>query len=640
MTHPGSDAARMNSADGYFRLLVDAITDHAISFLDPDGRIRSWNPSARGILGYGPEEIIDRHFSCLYPQEAADAGAPEQELRTAAREGRFETEGWRVRKDGSRFLAHVVLTALRDADGKLVGFSSVTRDATAHHEQEDMLRQSEERFRLLVDSVREYAIFMLDAQGNVNSWNPGAERIKGYSVSEIIGQHFSRFFLPEDVARGKPEQELAEAIRYGSIAARGWRVRKDGSRFWADVVITALYERNGTLRGFAKITRDLTERKQIEALEEASRRAHEFLAMLSHELRNPLAPLRNVAEILRTGDLQPEKLQWARDVIERQVTHLARLVDDLLDVSRITSGRIEILREVVDVDTIVDRALESVQPLLEAKDQSFELSASAEPLKVEGDLTRLVQVLTNLLHNAVNYTPRGGHIRLIIARCGDDVEIRVRDTGSGIGPDLLPRIFDLFAQGQRSLDRSDGGLGVGLTLVRQIVSMHGGTVQAYSEGPGLGSEFIVRIPLLIAEPEGMSESGADASAAAGTGAGCCAGARRRIMVVDDNHDAALSTSLLLEFCGYEVRCAYDGPTALATAAEYRPDAILLDIGLPGMDGYEVAARLRRMPETAGVLLIAVTGYGQAEDRSRAQAAGFDHHVVKPVEPETLHALLQ
>lgn len=643
-------------------MLVEAATDYGIVVLDPAGHIRSWNPGAEHMTGYASSEVIGRHFSLFYAPEAVDQGVPDRLLESAALKGRIEDEGWRIRKDGSRFRVNAIVTALRAANGEIVGFSKITRDVTRRYEYEEMLRQSEERFRLLVSSVREYAIFLLDRHGHVSSWNPGAERIFGYTEGEIVEQHFSCLFPPEDVARGKPELELERALRYGSTTDEGWRTRKDGSRFWADVVLTVLRERDGSVRGFAKITRDLSERKQIEALEESNRHTNEFLAMLSHELRNPLAPLRNAADILRSSGLQTEKLQWARDVIDRQVTQLARLVDDLLDVSRITRGRIVILKELVDLEAVIASAAESVRPLIDAKGQSFEISPFTETLQVEGDFARLVQVVTNLLNNASKYTPRGGRISLNTLRNGHEAQIHVRDNGSGIAPDLLPRIFELFAQGQRTLDRSDGGLGIGLTLVRQIVSLHGGVVQALSAGCGQGSEFIVRLPLATARPGQHAPSASVQTAQASdspssssppsssppasssgpdrTGGGSAGEVHRRVLVVDDNQDAAQSTAMLLELFGHEVRCAHDGPTALAVAEDFRPDAILLDIGLPGMNGYEVAEQLRRTPSTRGTLLIAVTGYGQPEDRSRARAAGFDHHVVKPVEPETLQALLR
>jgi PAS domain S-box-containing protein len=494
----------------------------------------------------------------------------------------------------------------------------------------EVLRQSEERFRLLVEGVREYAIFMLDPDGYITTWNSGAERIKGYTADEIIGQHFSRFYPPDAIARDWPAHELRVARKKGRFEEEGWRLRKDGTPFWANVVITSLYSPDGQLVGFAKVTRDLTDRKRIEALEQAERQMTEFLAMLGHELRNPLAPIRNAVAMMQMSELNEPSLRWARDVIDRQVAHLARLVDDLLDVSRITSGRISMRQEALELAAIVAGAVEASRPLIEARKHTLETVLPDEPLLVEGDLTRLSQVLLNLLNNAAKYTPEGGHIRLTVEQEGEEVVVRVRDTGIGIPPELLPKIFDLFTQGDRSLDRPEGGLGIGLTLVHRLVHMHGGSVEAHSEGPGHGSEFVVRLPLFTVPAPGDSPVQDAESSSTGF---------RRVLVVDDNHDSAESMAILLEIWGHEVRAAYDGPSALALATEYRPDIVLLDIGLPGMSGYEVAKRLRELPELKGMVLVAVTGYGQQSDRERTRAVGFDHHLLKPVDPVRLQELL-
>ncbi|MFL6200205.1 MAG: PAS domain S-box protein, partial [Thermoanaerobaculia bacterium] len=323
-----------------FRLLVESVKDYAIFMLDPEGRIMSWNAGARNIKGYQAEEIIGRHFSIFYPPEAIARGWPEHELEVAKREGRFAEEGWRLRKDGSSFWANVVITALWDKTGTLRGFAKVTRDLTERRMRQEFLRESEERFRLLVESIKDYALFMLDPEGRIVSWNAGARALKGYRADEVIGRHFSLFYPSEAIARGWPEHELETAIAEGRFEDEGWRVRKDGSRFWANVIITPLYDEERRLRGFAKITRDLSDRKRVERLEEAERQMHEFLAMLAHELRNPLAPIRNALAVMQRSELNEQTLDWSRSVIDRQVTHLTRLVDDLLDVSRITKGKI------------------------------------------------------------------------------------------------------------------------------------------------------------------------------------------------------------------------------------------------------------------------------------------------------------
>ncbi len=366
-------------------------------------------------------------------------------------------------------------------------------------------------------------------------------------------------------------------------------------------------------------------------VQEADRRKNEFLAMLAHELRNPLAPIRNAVQILRLrGPMQPE-LQDVRDMIERQVQHLVRLVDDLLDVSRITRGKIQLQMEPVDVAAVVGRAVETSRPLLDARKHQLSVSLPTESLRVQADPVRLGQVLSNLLNNAAKYTEEGGRIWLSAEREGKEILLRVRDTGVGIPPHMLASVFDLFTQVDRSLDRSEGGLGIGLTLVRRLVELHAGSVQAFSAGPNQGSEFVVRLPALTAEPfPRMSSNGAGMPSAEST--------QHRILVVDDNVDAADSLALLLHLAGHEVRVCHDGPAAVAAAQDFHPDIVLLDIGLPGMDGYEVARRLREQEALAEALLVALTGYGQEEDLRRSQEAGFDHHLVKPVEPATLFTL--
>ena len=281
-----------------YKLLVEQAKDYALFLLDRDGRIMSWNAGAQRLKGYCAEEIVGRHFSTFYTREAVDSGWPQHELKVATAEGRFEDEGWRVRKDGSRFWANVVITALRDEEGRLLGFSKITRDLTDRKLHEEALRQSEERFRLLIEGVVDYAIFMLDTDGVVTSWNAGAERIKGYKRDEIIGKHLSRFFLPEDIEAGKPWEELAAARRDGRAESEGWRVRKNGERFWARAVLSALYDGSGRLRGFAKVTQDLTDRRHLQDLEKATKNVNEFIATLAHELRNPLAPIRTAVQVM------------------------------------------------------------------------------------------------------------------------------------------------------------------------------------------------------------------------------------------------------------------------------------------------------------------------------------------------------
>jgi signal transduction histidine kinase/DNA-binding response OmpR family regulator len=369
-------------------------------------------------------------------------------------------------------------------------------------------------------------------------------------------------------------------------------------------------------------------------VQEADRQKNEFLAMLAHELRNPLAPIRNAVQVLETETALPRQQQWAREVIARQVQQMVRMVDDLLDVSRITRGKITLRTETVDVAKVIADAVETSRPLIEARRHELNVNLPQQPLRTRGDPARLAQVIANLLNNAAKYTEEGGRIWLGVEREAEEVVVRVRDTGVGVPPDMLASIFEPFAQVERSIDRSQGGLGIGLTLVRRLVELHEGRVEAYSAGPGAGSEFVVRLPALADTLPGTPPSnGKHASPA-----------RRlpplRTLIIDDNVDGAESLAVLLRALGLEVQTAYDGPEGLSAAAEFRPEVVLLDIGLPKMDGYEVARRLRRTWGGEPLLLIALSGYGQAEDRQRSLQAGCDHHFVKPMAPDVLVSLLQ
>jgi signal transduction histidine kinase len=375
-------------------------------------------------------------------------------------------------------------------------------------------------------------------------------------------------------------------------------------------------------------------------IQQADRQKNEFLSMLAHELRNPLAPIRNAAAILRTADDDPVNRRWAACVIDRQVCHMVRMVDDLLDISRINRGKIRLRRETVDLADIIAQAVEASRPDVASRRHDLTVVLPPDPPRVDGDPTRLAQVVTNLLNNAAKYTEPGGRIRLAVETDGGpfgDAVIRVRDTGIGIPPDMLTAVFDLFTQVDNSLDHSEGGLGIGLTLVRRIVDLHGGSVQAHSDGPGRGSEFVVRLPLArrAAEPtEGPTLNGKNGQAADRPEK-----PTRRVLVVDDNTDGAESLAQLLRLDGHAVEVAHDGPAALDAAAEFRPQVMVLDIGLPGMDGFEVARRLRARPDGRDLVLVALTGYGRDDDRALSRAAGFDHHLVKPAELDALRRIL-
>jgi PAS domain S-box-containing protein len=619
---PGSQAQ-----DSVFRLLVEGVTDYAIFMLDPKGHIVSWNLGAERLKGYRRDEIVGRHFSTFYTREAIERGWPQHELEVAERVGRFEDEGWRVRKDGTTFWANVVITALRDPQGRLHGFSKITRDLTERRAHEERLRESEEGFRLMLEGVQDYAIFMLDPEGRVTSWNAGAQRITGYTADEIIGHSFEIFFLPEDVAAGQPSAELRQAMLNRRAEDRGWRLRKDGSRFWAEAVVTLLRDESGRMRGFAKVVRDLSDKKRMESLEEQGRNLTEFLAMLAHELRNPLAPIRNALAIMEASEPGAARIKWSREVIERQTAHLTRLVDDLLDVSRITRGKLRLKSAPLDMNVMLTRAIESTRPLIDQRGHRLHVNWPARPAMVYGDMTRLTQVALNLLTNAAKYTPEGGDIWIDMDGSDDDVVMRIRDNGVGITPQFMEGIFDLFAQGERTIDRAEGGLGIGLTLARRIVALHGGSITVSSPGPGKGAEFVVTLPRL--KPDAAD---AETSTAAVVGSG---GQRQYVLVVDDNQDAANSIAMLLRMHGHDVGVEHLGAAAIRRLRERRPDILLLDIGLPDMTGYEVAREARSRPDGERIRIFALTGYGQDEDRRRTAEAGFDGHLVKPIAPADL-----
>ncbi len=534
-------------------------------------------------------------------------------------------------KAAARLLAGEAGKASEKTTADRPGRTAVS-NATDRKRSESDLRESEERLRLLINSVQEYAIFMLDPDGRVVSWNTGAERIKGYRADEIIGRHFSCFYPPEVVAQGKPEWELRTAVEQGRVEDEGWRVRKDGGRFWASIVITAVFDKEGRLRGFGKVTRDLTERRKIEELLEADRQKDRFLAVLAHELRNPLAPIWNALHLMKQPAASAQALARAREIAERQMRRLTRLLDDLLDVARLRQGRLELRREVLDVAAVIRSSLETVQPLLLERRHRLTSAIAGESLLVNGDPMRLEQVLTNLLVNAAKYTDPGADIFVTAQREVSDVVIRVRDTGIGIDSILLPRIFDLFVQAHRRLDRLTGGVGVGLALVKSLVELHGGSVTAFSAGPGKGSEFVVRLPA-------AEKAARLAGAAQDSGLKTAARPVLRVLIADDNADQADGLALLLQMEGDDVRISYDGPGVLEAARDFRPQVVLLDIGMPGLDGYQVARRLRESPETRHALLVATTGWGQEEDLRRSREAGFDHHLTKPFEPALIEKLL-
>ena len=486
-----------------------------------------------------------------------------------------------------------------------------------------------------IDSARDYAILLVDPQGRVSSWNVGAERILGYSEDEVLGQPISVFFTPEDRGRGVPKRELERAAANGRASDDRWHIRKDGSRFWCSGVLMRIGPGPGAPDGYVKVMRDLTERKLLEErlrarteeLLAADRRRNEFLAMLSHELRNPLAPILTSAYLLRSMLANADPIvREARDMIERQAVRLKGLMDGLTDVVRMTLQRIEIDREPVELAEIVGRAIASVRPAIDRRGLDLIEAIDPGPIVLSADALRIEQTISALLSNAARFTEPGGRITITAGRDSDVAVVRVHDTGIGMTPELLGRIFEMFEQGEQGLARSEGGLGIGLTLARTVAQLHGGTLTGQSNGPGQGSEFVLRLPIDISAIDAARSTPGESSSER------VAPTRLRILLVDDNLDAARSTELLLEQAGHQVVLAHDGPKAVELALSHRPDVAILDVGLPILDGYAVARELR---QRTNIPLIALSGYLPESTTGLL----FDAYLVKPVEPDELVRVL-
>jgi PAS domain S-box-containing protein len=545
-----------------------------------------------------------------------------------------------VRKDGGRVPVIIGGALFDDSDREGVSFVlDISKRKSAELATEAAVRRQGEALSLL-DALLDHApvgFAFFDRGHHYVRVNDFLAEAGGLSAIEHRGRRL-RDLAPASAARLEPLLDhvfrTGEAVQ--NLELPGEEPASGGERSW----LTCLYPVHGDtgeVRWVGAVVLDITDRKRLmaelrgraEELAANDRRKDEFLAMLSHELRNPLAPIRNAVHMLREVAGGPE-LGHAREVIERQVTHLARLVDDLLDVSRITRGKVALRPERVGLEEVVARAVETTRPLVEAREHTLSVEVKPNAPYLHADPVRLAQVIANLLNNAAKYTDPGGRITIKAGREGDEAVVRVRDTGAGIPADILPHVFELFTQAERTLDRAQGGLGIGLTLVKSLVEQHGGRVEAFSEGSGRGSEFVVRLPL-SAEPA--------RDVVAVTPLPAVAPSQRRIMVVDDNADAADTLAMVLSLRGYEVRVARDGPSALDTARDFQPELVLLDIGLPGMDGYAVARALRSGPAVNPLRLVALTGYGRDEDRRRSAEAGFDDHLVKPISPDELLHLL-
>ena len=640
-TRDVTELKRASEARSRLAAIVDS-SDDAIISKSLDGVIQTWNAGAERLFGYAAAEVIGKPITILIPADRQDEEpALLARLRRGERIDHFETI--RVTKHGRQLNISLSVSPIRDAEGEIIGAAKVARDITQQKIAEQQLRQREAESRRLLELHRTTmanlgeGVYTVDRQGLVTYVNHEAERLFGWTAAELLGKrmHDVTHYQHPDGSPFPIEECSGFRVLHEGRVLRDFEdtfIRKDGTFFPVAYSSSPLRDADDQIIGLVVAFQDITERKLHEqALRDADRRKDEFLAMLAHELRNPLAPIRNSLNLLQLMSQSEPTVQQIGQMMERQVNHMVRLVDDLLEVSRITRGKIELRLELVELAGVVRTSIETSQALITAAGHQLAVSLPADPLTVNADPVRLSQIISNLLNNSAKYTEAGGQIWLTVRREDDCVAISVRDNGIGIAAAMLPHVFQLFTQVDRQASRAQGGLGIGLTLVKSLTEMHGGQVHAHSAGLGQGSEFVVRLPL-AAEQAGSKAPRAEDRPRSGF-------APRRILVVDDNRDAAKSMSMLLKVLGSDVRVAFSGPEALQAMAEYQPAIVLLDIGMPGMDGYEVVQRIRAQGQFDDVVLIALTGWGQEDDRRRSQSAGFDHHLTKPADISALEALL-
>ena len=634
--------------------VVNASTDAIISFA-LDTTILSWNGGAEQIFGHAAAEAIGRPLDLLAPERRSEL---QESVQRIARGESLQAETVLRRKDGGDIHIALSVSPIREVDGRVIGGTAIARDVSDARRAREALRVSEERLRLIVENARDFAIFSIDLDRRVTTWNQGAERLLGYSEAEMLGRSGDVVFTPEDRAAGRPEQEARTALQDGSASDDRMHVRKDGSQFWAGGMSMLMRDGAGQAIGFVKILRDQTaerqarealERSQAEllsALEDAQRARKEleaadaakdrFLAVLSHELRNPLASIASASELLMVPKLPAAALEKAALVVQRQSRAMKVLLDELLDVSRLALGRLTLSRRRVSVQSIVESALETTRPLVQAAGHELVLTLPPQEVQVDGDPLRLAQVVSNLVSNAAKYTPEGGRIVVSAEVFQEEVVITVSDNGIGMEPAEIDRMFDLFSQGDAALQRANGGLGIGLALARNIVELHGGWIMASSAGPGQGSQLRVGLPVLKV---GDSVTPSLEAPAPQLPTAAPAAEGTLVLVADDNGDAAWGLAKLLELSGFRALTARSGEEALQLAEQHRPVVALLDIGMPDLSGHDVARRLRQQPWGRDMTLIAATGWGQDADVRHSMEAGFDAHLTKPLNVGRVKALI-
>ena len=615
----------------------------AVITTDSSGTVTYLNAVAETLTGWLHQEAIGQPLDAVFRIVNEDTRAPVENPATKAlREGTvvgLANHTVLIARNGVDRPIDDSAAPIRNEEGEVSGCVLIFRDVTDRRRQESERAQQLLTARLLASIVQtsDDAIISKSLDGVIQSWNAAATRLFGYTADQAVGRHISLVIPPDRIAE---EDQIISALKAGRRIEHfeTERLRADGRRVSVSLTVSPVKDKDGKVVGASKIVRDITDRRRAEAerekfvadLAEADRRKNEFLAILAHELRTPLAPISNAIRALRTGGGTREAVQAAYGMLERQSGQMARLVDDLLDMSRITRGRIELRTGLVELAPIVQQAVEAARSLFASMHHELTVTIPDHPVYLNADRVRLAQVIGNLLNNAAKFTDRGGHVWLTVSEEGRTIVIRVCDTGIGLAADKLPRIFDMFTQVDTTLERSRDGLGIGLTLVKTLVEMQNGIVEACSQGPGLGSEFVVRIPIVVEAPSVGPEVNIEEPAR---------GRGQKILIVDDSEDGAESLSLLLQVSGYTTHKAYDGMEAVEAAERLKPDAILLDIGLPRLNGYEACRRIRQEPWGARIKLIALTGWGMDEDRDRSRDAGFDHHFVKPVDTAVLLKLL-
>ena len=690
------DARRESAAaddNALSRALLAAIvdsTDDAVISKNLDGIIQSWNGGAARIFGYAAEEIIGRHITTIIPPELHDEEKRIIErIRAGKRIDHFETV--RIAKDGRRIAISITISPIRNAQGQIVGASKIARDISERRQSEEQLKESRSRIaaeaaalaRLSEASTRlwrrdsletglEEVLRTVRSLTGADKGNVQLVNADGKTLSIVAQEGFDTAFiatfdqLPIDDRRAACGRALTQGrtvVIEDVLLDEAYEAFQDVARHsnYRAVISVPLFAAEGSRLGaisvhfrephrpseaemrrlqlycrqvsdfIQRIRLEQTLRQSQQALQDADRRKNEFLALLAHELRNPLAPIRYALATIARPDLTGEQKLRSEAIIERQVSHMSRLLDDLLDISRITRGTLELKRARVDFDEVLSTAVEAARPFLDAKGHELIVTQPDGPVAIHADAVRLAQVFSNLLINAAKYTAENGRVELVVRNDKPGVTVKIRDNGMGIAPEMMPKLFNLFSQAHTTLERSETGLGVGLALVRGLVNLHGGSVSARSEGSGRGSEFVVRLPVgalsaaPAVEPQAVRALGARS---------------RRVLVVDDNRDAADSSATLLELQGHLTATAYTGLGGLALGGAFRPQAVLLDIGLPDVNGYDLARRIRATDWGRGACLIAITGWGQDADRERAFEAGFDHHLTKPVMPQVIETLLR